>query len=209
MLLVRMRCASLVCLVCLVLTSCSLVWPIARDDAAPEAGLNAGFDAGTDARLDAPNLIKNGDFEQGCAASWQGYRATLSDDAVHRSPTRSCRICTTDVVGGFFRAVTGSLVRDYVHGETYWVEACVRTPEDAAPPLSVRVGLYVMVRGNNGPIESALSSARPLTSDWRCYTASIFDTPDAGQDLAAAVEFTTDARDRCFLVDDVRVYQMQ
>ncbi len=75
-------------------------------------------DAGRDTGV--VELLKNGDFELGCAA-WSAYGATAEESTMAHGGKRSCRVCSN--AGAYDFGLRQEISGAPVVGKTYYAEA--------------------------------------------------------------------------------------
>jgi hypothetical protein len=180
-------------LVVIVLAGCSS-FGSTPDNAVVDAGADTGAAADAEAGTTASgNLLKNGDFELGCA-DWGGNTASLQDDTIAHGGAKSCRACQN---GGSSWEVLQATAPVKV-GATYVGEAWVR----AAPGVPAAQGIeahIITYDDQDRSVDNTSTSGAALTADWQHLSVTFtVDKP------AARIAFAIDAANApgCVIVDD-------
>jgi hypothetical protein len=200
-------------------SSCQLLFPIHEDDSAADAQApdaeaadqaTEGAPEASDADAGPPNLLDNGDFEQGCGVSFGVYHGTPSDDHLHaRTGNNCCRVCigagyTDFTFGPAFDSISNVEAGAGLH---FRVDAWVRSAPDAAWPAQA----YAVAAGYTAGFNTTTNLMRgpSVTLDggptWLPVTAEVAFTDPATVYIQPEVRSDVVPEGGCILVDDMSV----
>jgi hypothetical protein len=154
------------------------------------------FDAG-------PNLLTNGDFENGCAGWAVNLLGTMAvGDPLARHGSESCRVCRVSLDGGYEFVNYATLTS--VPPGTYVFEAWVRSaPDGGPPPSSIQSRVSVLDKKGMSLKDGPTSPGITVTDVWSMTSALVTFSGDGGAQLAVLLLVTGG---QCWLVDDARLY---
>jgi hypothetical protein len=174
-------------------------------DAGGSADASADGASETSTTADAPfsaGLFQNGDFELGCAG-WQDYYSNLSEDALARTGSKSCRVCRAS---SDFYYLAQDIGRALLPGERYVASAWVRSVDGTAAP-----GIEVVMETKDSAsatVQHTESSGTTTSPTWTKVTGLLTVDSDAGVGLHARFGSEFASPGSCFLVDDATLEKL-